>query len=396
MSSGGGGGTNTVQQSLPDWMKGYVQNNYEKAQQVAQNSYTPYQGEGVAPLNDMQNAGINQLFQNGANQTGMGAVNQGVNVATQAGSYNPQQVAYNAPTSQQIQQQLNPYIQSVVDATNQQIRQQGDITNQQINAGATGAGAFGGSRQAVQNALNDKYTQQNIANSTASLMNQGYQQAVQQANANAQGNMSASLANQSAGLTGNAQRLQSAGQLGQLGQLQQGIGAQNAQNMIGAGTITQTQQQTLDNYLASLYGQQQSAGERQLQNLMAGTYGGNPGSTQTSPVQSNGLGSTLGLLGGLGSLFMGFMSDKNLKEDIQEIDPHEAVEKYRDMPIATWRYKPGIGLGDAMHIGPMAQDFAKAFTGDGHTISVQDAIGSQAAAIKGLAQQVDALKRGRK
>lgn len=394
--SSGGGGTNTVQQSLPDWMQKYVQNNYEKAQQVAQNPYTPYQGEGVAPLNQQQLSGLNQLYQNGANNTGAAAVNQGVQTATGAANYNPNQVSYNAPTAGDIQGQLNPYLKNVMDTTNQQIQQQGAIANQQTNASATGAGAFGGARQAVQNALNSKYTQQNIANADANIMNQGYQQAVAQANANAQGGMSAALANQNAGLQGNAQRLQAAGQLGALGQTQQGIGMGNAQNMIQAGTVQQQQQQTLDSYLAGLYGQQQGAGERQLQNLMAGTYGGNPGSTQTNPVQSNGLGSTLGLLGGLGSLAMSFFSDENFKQDIKEIDPQEAAAKYKDMPVSTWRYKPGIGLGDAMHIGPMAQDFAAAFGGDGHTIKVQDAIGSQAAAIKGLAQQVAELKRGRK
>nr|WP_232357045.1 tail fiber domain-containing protein [Burkholderia contaminans] len=93
---------------------------------------------------------------------------------------------------------------------------------------------------------------------------------------------------------------------------------------------------------------------------------------------------------------MSFFSDENLKQDITEIDPQEAAAKYKDMPVSSWRYKPDIGLGDAMHIGPMAQDFAAAFGGDGHTIKVQDAIGSQAAAIKGLAQQVAELKRGRK
>ncbi|KVE90730.1 hypothetical protein WJ01_28175 [Burkholderia vietnamiensis] len=332
--------------------------------------------------------GLNQMYQAGASNTGAAAINQGVNTATGASQYNPQQISYGAPTAQDIQTQINPYLKNVLDTTNQQIQQQGAIANQQTNASATGAGAFGGARLGVQNALNSKYTQQNIANADANIMNQGYQQAVQQANTNAQGSMNAGLANQTAGLQGNAQRLQSANTLGQLGITQQGNAAANAGSMLQAGTVQQQQQQTVDNYLGQLYGQQQGSGERQLQNLMAGTYGGNPGSTTTQPVQSNGLGSTLGLLGGLGSMVMSFMSDKNLKEDIQEVDPIEAADKYRDMPVSTWKYKPGIGLGDAQHIGPMAQDFASAFGGDGHTIRVQDAIGSQAAAIKGLAQQV--------
>ncbi|MCO4879061.1 tail fiber domain-containing protein [Paraburkholderia caribensis] len=396
-SGGGGGGTNTVQQNIPDWMRSYIDANYNKAQQVASNPYTPYQGEGVAPMNGMQNAGVGALFNAGASNTGAAAINQGVSNATKAGGYTPQNVSYSAPTTDQIQAQLSPYLKQVMDTTNQQIQQQGAITNQQTNAGATAAGAFGGSRQAVQNALNDKYTQQNIASADANIQNQGYQQAVAQANQNAQGNYNASLANQNAGLQGNAQQLQSAQLLGSLGQAQQGNAAANAGSMITAGGLTQQQQQNVDNYNQQIYAQQQGAGERQLQDLLSATYGGNAGGSSISTTSGSSLGSILGLIGGLGSSAMSFFSDRNLKTDVKDIDSDEAVEKFKNMPISTWRYKPGIGMGDAMHMGPMAQDFQKSFgLGDGHTIQAVDAFGTQAAAIKGLANKVSALeKRGK-
>ncbi|BDC37923.1 tail fiber domain-containing protein [Paraburkholderia terrae] len=418
MSSGGGGGsTQTTQQEIPDWMKDYLQNNYSKAQQVAQNPYTPYQGEGVAPQNAQQIAGMNQMFNNGASGIGMGAVNQGIANATAAGNYKPQQVSYNAPTADQINQQMNPYVQNVVDTTNQQIQQQGAITNQQTNAGATAAGAFGGSRQAVQNALNDKYTQQNMAQTDANLYNQAYSNAQQQANTNAAGQYQAATANQNAGLTGNAQQLQSSVNLGALGQGQQQIADTNASNMYAAGSAAQQQQQAVDTYNMNQYNQQQSAGERQLQDLISGTYGGNPGGTTTQ--QSSGGGNSIaqgigtgmagaglisslggnGMYSGLGGGAMGILSmfsDKNMKEDIQPTSPDDAVDKYKNMPISTWRYRSGIGMGTQKHIGPMAQDFAAAFGGNGHTIPVVDAVGSQAAAIKGLAQKVDRLEKNRK
>jgi hypothetical protein len=412
MSSGGGGGsTQTTQQTMPAWLQQEAQNNYSKAQDVSQNTYAPYSGEGVAPQNAQQIAGMNAMYNNGASGLGMNTVNQGITNASQAGNYTPNQVSYQAPTADQINQQMSPYTQNVVNTTNQQLQQQNAIENQQEAGSATGAGAFGGSREAVQQALNNKYSQQNMASTDAGLYSQAYTNAQNQANTNAAGNYQSQVANQSAGLQGNAQQLQSGIDLGALAQGQQGIGNTNASNMYAAGSAGQQQQQAVDTYNQNLYNQQQSVGERQLQDLMSGTYNGSAGGTTTQ--QTSGGGSTLGSILGLGTAGVGLFnsmggtsgigsgissmfSDKNMKEDIKPISPDDAVDKYKNMPISTWRYKSGIGLGTQKHIGPMAQDFAAAFGGDGHTISYIDALGSQAAAIKGLAQKVDDLQKTNK
>ncbi len=50
-------------------------------------------------------------------------------------------------------------------------------------------------------------------------------------------------------------------------------------------------------------------------------------------------------------------SDKNLKENFQEVKSSEVLEKIEKLPITTWNYK-----GDtSSHIGAMAQDFYKSF-----------------------------------
>jgi hypothetical protein len=295
MSSGGGGGT-TTEQTIPSWMQTYIGDNYQKAQQVASNPYTPYQGQGVAPMNSMEQAGQNQMYQMGANNTGMASANQGVQDAASAGSYTPQQVSYNAPTATQIQQQLSPYTSSVIDATNQQMNQQLQIEQQQEAGNATAAGAFGGSREGVQQALNQSYANQNMANADASLLNTGYQNAETQANTNAAGQYQAALANQSAGLQGNAQQLQAGVDLGALGQGQQSIASQNANDMYAAGQQSQNYQQQLDTYNQNLYNTAQSAGGRQLQDLESGTYNGTVGGTTTQSGNSGGgLASDLGM-----------------------------------------------------------------------------------------------------
>ncbi len=60
-----------------------------------------------------------------------------------------------------------------------------------------------------------------------------------------------------------------------------------------------------------------------------------------------------------------FPSDVNMKEDIEEADPEEALEEVRETPVSNWRYSPsklaekGIdvdGPVNKLRTGPMAQD----------------------------------------
>ena len=121
MSSGGG--TNTVTQTIPSWMQDYIQNNYGQAQQVAGKSFQPYTGQAVAPINPTEQGAISALNSNMSSGVGMGAASQGVANATQAGQYTPQTVGFQAPTSDQIQQYMSPYTQSVIDATDANMNQ---------------------------------------------------------------------------------------------------------------------------------------------------------------------------------------------------------------------------------------------------------------------------------
>jgi hypothetical protein len=81
-------------------------------------------------------------------------------------------------------------------------------------------------------------------------------------------------------------------------------------------------------------------------------------------------------------------SDRNAKENVQPIDGKDVLEKLSSVPMAKWNYigqDPGV-----RHIGPMAQDFRKAFNvgvTDTH-ISTIDADGVALAAIQGLHQIV--------
>ena len=106
-------------------------------------------------------AGMGSL---GAAQQGMGA---GANYANQVTNPNA------------VQQYMNPYQQNVIDIQNQAAQRQADIARTQRNAQATKAGAFGGSRQAIENAEADRSLQGLMNNNQLQGQQQAYQSAIQ-------------------------------------------------------------------------------------------------------------------------------------------------------------------------------------------------------------------------
>ena len=144
---------------------------------------------------------------------------------------------------------MNPYTQNVLDVQNKEMQRQADIAGTQRGAQAARAGAFGGSRQAIESAeANRNLAMMKNAN-TAQALNQAYQQAQAQqqfgANLNLQGLSSAqqglgtALQGGQLGLSGLGTALQ--GQQGALAGVGQagamyGLGMQGAQTgMQGAG-----------------------------------------------------------------------------------------------------------------------------------------------------------------
>jgi len=182
-------------------------------------------------------AGMGSL---GAAQQGMGA---GANYASQV--TNPNAVgAY-----------MNPYQQNVIDVQNQAAQRQADIARNQRNAQATKSGAFGGSRQAIENAEANRSLQ--------SLMNnnqlQGQQQAYQSAIQNMQYGAGLGLQGLGMGLQGYGQAGQAGASLANIGnqQLAAQQGILGLQNQIGAQQ--QAQEQQITNQAIQNYANQQQA-----------------------------------------------------------------------------------------------------------------------------------------
>jgi hypothetical protein len=82
------------------------------------------------------------------------------------------------------------------------------------------------------------------------------------------------------------------------------------------------------------------------------------------------------------------LSDRNVKKNVQPVNPREVLEKLTSLPLGTWNYK--AQEDSIRHIGPMAQDFHAAFGvgEDERHINSVDADGVALAAIQGLHQVV--------
>lgn len=86
------------------------------------------------------------------------------------------------------------------------------------------------------------------------------------------------------------------------------------------------------------------------------------------------------------------LSDENAKNNIVPVDPAQILDAVAQMPVSTWQYKSDPNV---THLGPTAQDFAKAFgLGDTDTgIATVDADGVALAAIKALHAEVVELRK---
>lgn len=130
----------------------------------------------------------------------------------------------------------DPFVEEVITATGRDIAREGDIERNRVNAAAVGAGAFGGSRQAVAEQELARNVQDRQARMGAELRSAAYTGAQQQANKVFEDQMNR-------GLTG-AQLFQGLGAAqGALGEAAQGAGMRDVNALFNLGLLEQQQMQ---------------------------------------------------------------------------------------------------------------------------------------------------------
>ena len=274
----GGGGSqqsNVTQTDIPEWLKPYTITNVESAQDVISKPYQAYTGAEVAGFTPDQLAAQKNITaftaptEFGAAQNTMadisnialggskyiptdfstigyapGTTTSGYTAGTISSGYTPQEF-----TGDIAKAAMDPYMQAVVDEQKKQIQQDYNRSKSGRAAQAVKAGAFGGSRQGVQEAVAESEMLDRMAQAQATGLQSAYQQGMGQFNVQEQAK-------------------QTAGQMGMTAQQQTQLAQQQQEQLKqSAGQMTQQDAQFAANYAKDVLSSQESA------NQFAAQYG---------------------------------------------------------------------------------------------------------------------------
>ena len=191
----------TLSSTLSPWAGDYVTNMLGKGQALSEMPYQAYTGPLTAgPSAIQQNLfsglGSMQLPENYGKTFSSTGAYQAPNVSTSAynvapigtgtsagttGAQSPGVSNTGGPTGIAAQY-MNPYLQGVLDPQLAELRRQNDITQMKTNAGLTSQGAFGGGRQAIMNAENNRNLMQEMNKTVGQGYANAYDKAMQQFN----------------------------------------------------------------------------------------------------------------------------------------------------------------------------------------------------------------------
>ena len=374
---GGGKGdtgksTQVSKVELPPWVDKAAQSNYAKAENIASRPYEAYQGEDVANLTGYFDAAAGYLP--GLDDY-LGNYGQATNIYGDLGNYqsqtiNPSEVRAGLMANTDLSPYMNPYINNVVDRTQQNMLRAGEQQQNKLSSDAGQAAAFGGSRHAMQGAIQGAETNRAIGDKVAELMSAGYDKATATALADLDRQLKADT--QSGEWAQQAQSETEKFRQGAAGIRKGGAeGLEGAEKnrrealgdisskYLGFNTIQQGQNQKELDAERARWDEQQNWDLQNLNILMAALgmspYGKTETSTKTESKQG---GSDFGsLLGGFAQLAPLFMSsDKTEKTDIKKLGKDEAT----GLPMYAYRYK-GDPKTYPKVVGPMAQDVQKKY-----------------------------------
>lgn len=439
---GGGSKSQTSEVKLPAWVEAASQENYNFAKDVANQPYQPYGGQTVADFSPDQYA----AFDYGRNNIGAyqgvydGAIGMAANAGNSQTPYVNDQFGYREAYAPNIQNNWNGYAGQPIDANQANVTAQtfkdADVSAymnpyldqvesyalQNLQAGtqqglnkigdqAAAAGAFGGSRQGVQEGAMMGDAAKRAGELSAGIRAQGYDRALQQITADQNRGMQASLANQSANMQGQianrdtglqlagldqrsqmanqqammqaqlanqaagldvnrlglqaqmanqnatqqdyARQLQAALGMGQLGDQANAALGTDLARLLSIGGMQQEQEQK---YLSDAYNRFVEARDYPLEQLNIrqsalglSPYGRTQTTTEKSPTDWGGIAK------GVGQLAMAFASsDKTMKTDVQKVGKDKAT----GLDVYSYRYK-GDPKSYPKVVGLMADDVEK-------------------------------------
>lgn len=229
----------------------------------------PEQGKAASDLANIAGLGGVTSAAQGLNygQSGLGFGNTAADIGTNATKAG-EEYAKAATNPNAVAAYMNPFLQNSLQPQLDLARQQADITTQQNNSQAAQAGAYGGSRQAVQKALTD----QGLALTEANIIGKGYNDAFNNAQQNMQFGANLGMQGAQTGIQGQATGIQGANTgLQGVNTAQSGYGLANtaAGTLGNLGTQELANQNSIINTQSQLGAQQQAMKQQAIDNAIA-------------------------------------------------------------------------------------------------------------------------------
>ena len=176
---GGGGGqppppppTTMTQQTsnIPEYFQPYLERLFDRAEGVTTEPFQRYEGQRLAEFTPEQQAAY----------SGVEGLVGGYKPYIGTADLLTQQAAQQSTDPTAISARMNPYQQSVIDIQKREALRDANLLQQQIGAAAVGSGAYGGSRQALQESELARQTGQRLADIQAVGSQQAYDKALEQ------------------------------------------------------------------------------------------------------------------------------------------------------------------------------------------------------------------------
>lgn len=315
--------------------------NLDYIQNLANTGFTPYTGQQVATLSPDQQASFamtNNIANNGTAPAAQSLIDTYSNAPAQSVS------------ADKIYNNMSPYMnQYVMQALAPQLQQM-DIdnakTNANTNALATGSGAFGDARTGIEQANNNFLQGVQREGVIGQAYNNAFNTAISAGAQDVSNDLSAQNANANYAEQALSRALQGSSALQGL-QTQQ-LGVANQVNQMGQQQTAQDQANLTAQYNQWLLAQQYPFQVAQLMNQgESAAAQAMPATTTTTQQAPNNAGLSI-----LGSVVGSFLSDRDVKEEIERIGKMED-----GTPLYSYRYF--FDPKGTVRFGPMAQDIEK-------------------------------------
>lgn len=236
VGSAANAGVAGVESNLSNWAGDYTTNMLGQGQALANLPYTAYMGPLTAGESPLQTG----AFSTAAGLTtptsiGTAASEAGkIGTAAQGLKYTPGTTSFDTT---QATAYMNPYLKASLEPQLAEARRQSEITQMGNAAKMTGAGAFGGGRQAILDAETQRALGANLANITGTGYSTAYDKAMAQFNADQQRKMQEGQFGATYGLQGLQTGLQAAQTQGNLGATEAQTGLANLKTQLDAGAV---------------------------------------------------------------------------------------------------------------------------------------------------------------